>query len=81
MKNAVSELCQRNNCIIMEFNKVGRNAYVTLCASGVTSGQSSQNNVCVFATLREECRLRVFENRILRRIFGSKRDENGETAP
>ena len=29
-------------------------------------------------TLREECRLRVFENRILRRIFGAKRDENGE---
>jgi hypothetical protein len=25
-------------------------------------------------TLREECRLRVFENRVLRRIFGSKRD-------
>ena len=29
-------------------------------------------------TLREECRLRVFENRILRRIFGPKRDENGK---
>ena len=29
-------------------------------------------------TLREECRPRVFENRILRRIFGPKRDENGE---
>ena len=29
-------------------------------------------------TLREECRLRVFENRILRRIFGPKRDENGD---
>ena len=29
-------------------------------------------------TLREECRLRVFENRILRRIFGPNRDENGE---
>ena len=29
-------------------------------------------------TLREECRLRVFENRILRRVFGPKRDENGE---
>jgi hypothetical protein len=28
--------------------------------------------------LREECRLRVFENRILRRLFGPKRDENGE---
>jgi hypothetical protein len=25
--------------------------------------------------LREECRLRVLENRVLRRIFGSKRDE------
>ena len=28
-------------------------------------------------TLREERRLRVFENRILRRIFGPKRGENG----
>jgi len=26
-------------------------------------------------TLREECRLRVFENTVLRRIFGSRRDE------
>jgi len=29
-------------------------------------------------TLREERRLTVFENRILRRVFGPKRDENGE---
>ena len=29
-------------------------------------------------TLREESRLRVFENRTMRQIFGSKRDENGE---
>ena len=29
-------------------------------------------------TLREESRLRVFENRILKQIFGPKRDENGE---
>ena len=29
-------------------------------------------------TLREECSLWVFENRILRRIFGPKRDVNGE---
>ena len=32
-------------------------------------------------TLREEHRLRVFENRVLRRVFGPKRDEvtgNGE---
>ena len=26
-------------------------------------------------TLRKESRLRVFENRVLRRMFGSKRDE------
>jgi len=26
-------------------------------------------------TLREECRLRVFDNRVWRRIFGPKRDE------
>jgi hypothetical protein len=26
----------------------------------------------------EQCRLREFENRILRPIFGRKRDENGE---
>jgi len=29
-------------------------------------------------TLREEHSLRVFENRIFRRIFGPKRDENGK---
>jgi hypothetical protein len=26
-------------------------------------------------TLREECRLRIFENKVLRRIFGPKRIE------
>ena len=26
-------------------------------------------------TLREECRLRLYENRVLRRILGPKRDE------
>jgi hypothetical protein len=29
-------------------------------------------------TLREECRLRVFQNKVLRRIFGPKRDEGTE---
>jgi hypothetical protein len=28
--------------------------------------------------LREECRLRVFDNMILRQTFGPKREENGE---
>ena len=32
----------------------------------------------IIVTIREKCRLRVFENKILRRIFGPKRDENGE---
>jgi len=27
------------------------------------------------SSLREECRLRIFVNRVLRRTFGSKRDE------
>jgi hypothetical protein len=30
-----------------------------------------------FITLREEHKMRVFENRVLRRIFGSKREEVG----
>jgi hypothetical protein len=29
----------------------------------------------LYLTLREEHRLRIFENRVLRRIFGPKRDE------
>jgi len=29
----------------------------------------------LYLTLREEHRLRLFENRVLRKIFGSKRDE------
>jgi hypothetical protein len=29
-------------------------------------------------TIREEHRLRVFENRILKQIFGAKRDTNGD---
>jgi hypothetical protein len=28
--------------------------------------------------LREEQRLRVFENRVLRKIFGANREEDGE---
>jgi len=29
-------------------------------------------------TLRKQCRLRVFEDRVLKRIFGPKRDKNGK---
>ena len=34
--------------------------------------------IIIIIFLREESRLRVFENRILRRIFEPKWDENGE---
>jgi hypothetical protein len=33
--------------------------------------------LCGCETLREEHRLRVFENRVLRRIFGPKREDGG----
>jgi len=32
-------------------------------------------NMCKRLALREERKLRVFENKVLRRIFGSRRDE------
>jgi hypothetical protein len=35
----------------------------------------SETNIHNHTKLREEQRLRVFENRVLRRIFGPKRDE------
>ena len=42
------------------------NSEILLSARGVY--------LCIVLTLREEHRLRVFENRVLRGIFGSKRD-------
>ena len=36
------------------------------------------SSVRLIDKLREECRLRVIENRILRRIVGPKKDENGD---
>jgi hypothetical protein len=41
----------------------------------VGEARSSLHNVNVFVSLREESRLSVFENRVLRRIFGSTWDE------
>jgi hypothetical protein len=46
--------------------------YKTIILSGVLHGCESWS-----LTLREEHRLRVFENRVLRRIFGPKRQEDG----
>jgi hypothetical protein len=44
--------------------------YITIILPVVLHGCESWS-----LTLMEECRLRVFENRVLRRIFGPKRDE------
>jgi hypothetical protein len=44
--------------------------FTTLSHARVTIGAVTWS-----LTLREEYRLRVFENRVLRRIFGPKRDE------
>jgi hypothetical protein len=41
-------------------------------ATGLAFGVRIRQCICA---LREEHRLRVFENRMLRRIFGPKRDE------
>jgi hypothetical protein len=45
-------------------------AYITIILPVVLYGCETWS-----LTLREEHRLRVFENRVLRRIFGPKRDE------
>jgi hypothetical protein len=44
--------------------------YITIILSVVLYGCETWS-----LTLREECRLRVFENSVLRRIFGPKMDE------
>ncbi|KAJ4449451.1 hypothetical protein ANN_00850 [Periplaneta americana] len=43
--------------------------------SAVTSSDEASDVVKLGLTLREEHRLRVFENKVLRKIFGAKRDE------
>jgi hypothetical protein len=58
----------------MSFSLLSTNAkikiYRTIILSVVLYGCESWS-----LTLRVECRLRVFENRVLKRIFGPKRDE------
>ena len=80
-----------NILLIRYFVGTGKN-YVIECYSNkfflfcydVTSVEFNYRIIIIFIiviitlTLKEECRLRVLENRILRRIFGPKRDENGE---
>jgi hypothetical protein len=43
--------------------------------SRLFAGLTARQTFLYYKPLREEHRLRVFENRVLRRIFGPKRDE------
>jgi len=52
------------------FRNVNIKMYRTITLSVILYGCESWS-----PTLREERRLKVFENRVLRRIFGLKRDE------
>jgi hypothetical protein len=52
------------------FKNIKIKIYCTIILSVVLCGCEKWS-----LTLREECRLRVFENPVLRRRFGSKRDE------
>ena len=57
--------------------------YHVSCTDGKISGRIIYFYYLFFhrtwsLTLREESRLRIFENRILSRVLGPKRDENGE---
>jgi hypothetical protein len=58
-----------SSCLISKNLKI--NIYRTVILPVVLYGCKAWS-----LTLREEHRLRVFENRLLRRIFGPKRDEN-----
>ena len=76
---------KRKNCVLFLFLgdthwKAGRNDKIKLCMDKLTFtylGSLVTNRCEVWSLrLREERRLRVFENRILKRIFGPKRDVN-----
>ena len=56
-------------CLLDFSLRIWKLKYIASCATWLWTRSLS---------LRGECRLRMFKNRILRRIFGPKRDENGE---
>ena len=74
-----SRLKSRNACYhsvknLLSFSFLSKNLkikiYRTIILSVVVCGCETWSLI-----LREECRLRVFENRVLRRVFGPKWDE------
>jgi len=69
--NRIFILC-KSACYTISFiaHRFTKHVYRTLILSAVFCGCENWS-----LTLREECRLRMSENRVLRRIFGPKRDE------
>ena len=59
---------------LLSSNLLSRNINITICRTTVVPVALYGYDIWS-PTLREERRLRVFENRVLRRIFGPKRDE------
>ena len=55
------------------FSNLKIKIYKTMLSSVVLYGCEAWS-----LTLREKCRIRLFENAFLRRIFGYKREANGE---
>jgi hypothetical protein len=70
----VNSCCYSVHNVFFSFSLLSKNVkikiYRTIILPVVLYGCESWS-----LTLREECRLRVFENRVLRRIFGPKKDE------
>ena len=74
---------QRNCSVETNYSRCYKNCNLKDTASSTQITSISQDfehefTYLLYGTTAEESRLRVFENRILRRIFGPKRDENGE---
>jgi hypothetical protein len=55
---------------LLSFSLLSKDLKSTECRTIILCGYETW-----LLTLREECRVRVFEQRVLRRIFGPKRDE------
>jgi hypothetical protein len=59
-------------CLPVSYKKLKIKIYKTVILPFVLYGCETWSH-----TLREEHRLRVFENRVMRSIFGTKREEDG----
>jgi hypothetical protein len=71
---SLGNACYHSVQSLLSFCLLSRNLKVNICKTIILPVVLyGCETLCLI--LREECRLRVFENRVLRRIFGPKRDE------